>query len=330
MSVILKDPVDTICSKNGNEGQWDDRKIRELRDFSVIENGLKNLSENFESTKSFTAEVNKRFKELKRDIEDEHESGLNDDLEELQKLTIKEKIMDHGRIKVRVSLDRQEFGLVTTSWPRRHSLSHEESEVLKKPLATRIPTSYSRARRFTNAKYMWYRFKDRGMKVSSGNRHRLGIGPSVESESPRGCCGPGHLAKERSLPHRTDVSPVQVDLVVSSAMETSQLMTITGTSEVTTSRPSIENESKDNDRIKFKEFLNTQDDSLAAAREWLVRNAHSQEEISLPTGGGGEGGGEGGEGGEGGGKGGGEGGGEGGECAYSKGEMARNSSVCSC
>ena len=56
----------------------------------------------------------------------------------------------------------------------------------------------------------------------------------------------------------------------------------TGTSEVMTIRPNIEDESKDNERTKFREFLNTLDDSIASTREWLVRHAHSQEEISLP------------------------------------------------
>ena len=44
------------------------------------------------------------------------------------------------------------------------------------------------------------------------------------------------------------------------------------------------NESKDHERIKVGAFLDTQEDkdSLATTREWLVRHAHSQEEISLP------------------------------------------------
>ena len=49
-------------------------------------------------------------------------------------------------------------------------------------------------------------------------------------------------------------------------METSKLMT------------NIENE--DDEKIRSREFLDTQDDGLALTRKWLVRHGHSQEEIA--------------------------------------------------
>merc|ERR1712209_337704 len=41
-------------------------------------------------------------------------------------------------------------------------------------------------------------------------------------------------------------------------------------------------ESKDYEKLKFKEFLETQEDGLVSTREWLVRHAPTQEEIDDP------------------------------------------------
>jgi len=51
---------------------------------------------------------------------------------------------------------------------------------------------------------------------------------------------------------------------------------------IQTIRPTIEKESKDYERLKFKEFLDTQEDGLVSTREWLVRHAPTQEEIDDP------------------------------------------------
>ena len=80
--------------------------------------------------------------------------------------------MDHERTKIRESLDTQEYSLMSTLWPVRHS--HEEIEVPKKPLAARIPIP-SKARRAT--KSMRHRYGNRGTEMSSENSHRLGSSP---------------------------------------------------------------------------------------------------------------------------------------------------------
>merc|ERR1712209_156569 len=51
---------------------------------------------------------------------------------------------------------------------------------------------------------------------------------------------------------------------------------------IQTIRPTIEKESKDYERLKFKEFLDTQEDGLVSTREWLVRHAPTQEETDDP------------------------------------------------
>jgi len=51
---------------------------------------------------------------------------------------------------------------------------------------------------------------------------------------------------------------------------------------IQTVRGTIEKESKDYERKKFQEFLDSQDDGLATTREWLVRHAPTQEEIDDP------------------------------------------------
>ena len=66
-------------------------------------------------------------------------------------------------------------------------------------------------------------------------------------------------------------------------METLELMKLDMANfTIQTIRPTIEKESKDYERIKFKEFLDTQEDGLVSTREWLVRHAPSQEEIDDP------------------------------------------------
>merc|ERR1711963_1334067 len=51
---------------------------------------------------------------------------------------------------------------------------------------------------------------------------------------------------------------------------------------IQTIRPTIEKESKEYERIKFKEFLETQEDGLVSTRDWLIRHAPTQEEIDDP------------------------------------------------
>merc|ERR1712066_555071 len=46
--------------------------------------------------------------------------------------------------------------------------------------------------------------------------------------------------------------------------------------------PTIEKESKEYEKLKFREFLDTQEDGLVSTREWLVRHAPTQEEIDDP------------------------------------------------
>ena len=51
--------------------------------------------------------------------------------------------------------------------------------------------------------------------------------------------------------------------------------------ELMTNKLTIMEESKDHERIKFREFPDTLEDGLALTRKWLVRHAHSQEEIAI-------------------------------------------------
>ena len=53
--------------------------------------------------------------------------------------------------------------------------------------------------------------------------------------------------------------------------------------ELMTNNMTISEESKDHERIKFREFPDTLEDGLALTRKWLVRHAHSQEEIYNPN-----------------------------------------------
>ena len=274
--------LDTICSEN--EGLYevqcdeDNRKIEEdpgeacddmahgsledRGDFSASKNRYKKFSNNFESFKEWFAKVNKHFKELKRDYEDEHENDLDNE---------HEKFVDHERIKFRESTDTQEDGLMSTSWPMRHSLSHEEIEVPIKRLAAGSPNP-SRARvRKSYAEVLELSEATDHEKIMTikDSVERTELSRASESawvrresplciKSPRGCCGPGASFRRGGR-------------------------TVTGTSEVMTIKPDIENKSKGHERIKFSVFLNTMVDSLASTREWLVRHAHSQEEIFLPN-----------------------------------------------
>merc|ERR1719317_569472 len=61
-------------------------------------------------------------------------------------------------------------------------------------------------------------------------------------------------------------------------METLELMKLDMANfTIQTIRPTIEKESKEYEKIKFREFLDTQEDGLVATRQWLVRHAPSQE-----------------------------------------------------
>jgi len=51
---------------------------------------------------------------------------------------------------------------------------------------------------------------------------------------------------------------------------------------IQTIRPTIEKESKEYEKLKFKEFLETQEDGLVATRQWLVRHSPTQQEIDDP------------------------------------------------
>ena len=51
---------------------------------------------------------------------------------------------------------------------------------------------------------------------------------------------------------------------------------------IQTIRPTIEKESKEYEKKKFQEFLDTQEDGLVATRQWLVRHSPSQAEIDDP------------------------------------------------
>merc|ERR1711902_76634 len=51
---------------------------------------------------------------------------------------------------------------------------------------------------------------------------------------------------------------------------------------IQTIRPTIEKESKEYEKKKFQEFLDTQEDGLASTRQWLVRHSPSQAEIEDP------------------------------------------------
>merc|ERR1719225_1290687 len=66
-------------------------------------------------------------------------------------------------------------------------------------------------------------------------------------------------------------------------METLELMKLDMANfTIQTIRPTIEKESKEYEKLKFKEFLDTQEDGLVSTREWLVRHAPTQEEIDDP------------------------------------------------
>ena len=109
----------------------------------------------------------------------------------------------------------------------------------------------------------WHKLRYRGL----GNTHWTDISPKGCVESPRGCCGccgPGarHLLPEgHRIPHRADLLSVPGYLSVSSITKTLEMMTI---------RPTIENESKNYERIKFREFLDIQQGVACEAHPQLV------------------------------------------------------------
>ena len=135
----------------------------------------------------------------------------------------------------------------SVKWTELHQASESAWDSRMSPSRQDDKTPVKNKSKDRSTKSMWHNSRDKGMDC-------CGPGPSF---LVKGCCA--------------DVLSVQVDFVSS----------ITGTSEVMTIRPNIETESKDHEKIKFRESVDIQDDSLAVTREWLVMHAHSQEEISL-------------------------------------------------
>merc|ERR1711892_1036614 len=88
-------------------------------------------------------------------------------------------------------------------------------------------------------------------------------------------CAPVRDEQIAALKEMTEVVPLFKGI-----METLEIMKLDMANfTIRTVRGTIEKESKDYERRKFQEFLETQDDGLAATREWLVRHAPTQEEI---------------------------------------------------
>jgi len=91
-------------------------------------------------------------------------------------------------------------------------------------------------------------------------------------------CAPVRDEQIAALKEMTEVVPLFRGI-----METLEIMKLDMANfTIQTVRGTIEKESKDYERLKFKEFLETQEDGLATTREWLVRHAPSQEEIDDP------------------------------------------------
>merc|ERR1719481_353294 len=91
-------------------------------------------------------------------------------------------------------------------------------------------------------------------------------------------CAPVRDEQIAALKEMTEVVPLFRGI-----METLEIMKLDMANfTIQTVRGTIEKESKDYERLKFKEFLETQEDGLATTREWLVRHATSQEEIDDP------------------------------------------------
>jgi len=91
-------------------------------------------------------------------------------------------------------------------------------------------------------------------------------------------CAPVRDDQIAALKQMTEIVPLFKGI-----METLEMMKLDMANfTIQTVRGTIEKESKDYERKKFQEFLDTQDDGLATTREWLIRHAPTQEEIDDP------------------------------------------------
>merc|ERR1712038_1636992 len=91
-------------------------------------------------------------------------------------------------------------------------------------------------------------------------------------------CAPVRDEQIAALKQETDV--VKVFKGIMETLETMKLDMANFT--IQTIRPTIEKESKEYEKKKFQEFLETQEDGLVSTRQWLVRHAPSQAEIDDP------------------------------------------------
>ena len=91
-------------------------------------------------------------------------------------------------------------------------------------------------------------------------------------------CAPVRDEQIAALKQETDV--VKVFKGIMETLETMKLDMANFT--IQTIRPTIEKESKEYEKKKFAEFLETQEDGLVSTRQWLVRHAPSQAEIEDP------------------------------------------------
>jgi len=91
-------------------------------------------------------------------------------------------------------------------------------------------------------------------------------------------CAPVRDDQIAALKQETDVVKVFRGI-----METLEIMKLDMANfTIQTIRPTIEKESKEYEKKKFQEFLDTQEDGLASTRQWLVRHSPSQAEIDDP------------------------------------------------
>jgi len=91
-------------------------------------------------------------------------------------------------------------------------------------------------------------------------------------------CAPVRDDQIATLKQETDVVKVFRGI-----METLEIMKLDMANfTIQTIRPTIEKESKEYEKKKFQEFLETQEDGLGATRQWLVRHSPSQAEIDDP------------------------------------------------
>merc|ERR1711963_630334 len=91
-------------------------------------------------------------------------------------------------------------------------------------------------------------------------------------------CAPVRDEQIAVLKQETDVVKVFRGI-----METLEIMKLDMANfTIQTIRPTIEKESKEYEKKKFQEFLDTQEDGLVSTRQWLVRHSPSQAEIDDP------------------------------------------------